>query len=196
MVIDGLEEIDSRIDAELILFVKRIAALEHTFKELGYFNSPLDESRRPVAPRSKSFDANWDAFIADAGPILTRLIDHEESLRDALATLQSDPPRKLLWNTTGRWWSPRRCMGVGECFDHECFCALPNGAFLLHSLRRVRNNLFHGAKSVELDGRVAWADPHRTLCLLFASRAVPDAMPQVLNAMSKRNGVIVPEWLW
>jgi len=112
-------------------FLGTFARCEYALKGSGYAKGD-----------SNSVEANWDKFANDIDWHFRRVAD--KSFRKAVDYLLSEPPRKQVLEEERLRWrvsSPNP--------------QLPKAQQTLLMVRRVRNNLFHGAKvwSPEYDNR-------------------------------------------
>lgn len=89
-----------------------------------------------------SVEANWDTFATAIDWHLRRVAD--DSFKEAMRFLLSEPPRKQVLRN-----------GRVEWKDSPPDPNLPKAQQVLLMVRRIRNNLFHGAKvwSPEYDNR-------------------------------------------
>lgn len=87
-----------------------------------------------------SVRADWDHFAHKLPDLGT--LDNEILLREAIAELRADPPRKQVLLDGNICWK-------------TCDFVLAGNAGLFMMVRRIRNNLFHGGKTPFDDGRDA-----------------------------------------
>ena len=147
-----------RAEKELVQeFIGAFPAAEFELKERGFLRRGSDDAQ-----------ADWDSF---AGTIQQRFrVDRPPALAKAWRVLTTSPPRKqVIRNGRLAWKESPRPAGVSDA------------AWGLLLVRRVRNNLFHGAKFI-LGGS---DDFVRDRDLIRAALVVLDA---ALSVLSRRRG--------
>lgn len=115
-------------DAEVLNFFILFSRFEYSLIAAGYFNGS-----------DKRVDANWDKFaceLRDEWADEYRKIDDDHETKQAVKYLWNSPPQKLVVKTNAS----------GEYVDFESTQSNKNLCDLSLSIRRVRNNLFHGGK--------------------------------------------------
>lgn len=85
---------------------------------------------------------NWEKFIAEIEKPFAR--DADKHLADARKFLMENPPKRQVFQDSKLVWKLR---SQGD---------QTTGMFLIHSVKHVRNNLFHGGK--ELGGKLVARD--------------------------------------
>lgn len=103
-------------------FLGTFARCEYALKSVGYARS-----------KGSSVEANWDQYSKDINWHFLRIKD--ETLRSAVRYLLESPPRKQTLHN-----------GIVNWLDSPPNPALKKTERALLMVRRVRNNLFHGAK--------------------------------------------------
>ena len=150
------------INRELVLeFFLAFSCFEFALKNAGYAHPcPRQNGRLP------SVDPGWDTFAASVRDLFKRTRNPE--LNSACDYMLENPPLEQVLIETGLAWETNNpCESVSEV---EC---------LLRLVRRVRNNLFHGAKF----SNEAFEDTSRQEMLLKGSLLILaeclDVSPQV-----------------
>lgn len=142
----GFSDYKLSFDKELLLeFVLAFSRFEYSLKRAGFL-----KSSREAIP-------DWESF---AGTMQGQLEFADPSLREAVQTLESAPPRKQVRTAEGQLGWQETSKSDGEARE----------AFLLRMVRIVRNNLFHGGKFPHPIGPVV--DPARDAKLIAASLCV------------------------
>ena len=134
------------LDALVYEFLRTFTRFEYALKATTEF-----------CRRGRFDDAapNWTRF-AESAPVREVLGDPVEAgLTDAVAYIVAHPPRTQVVENGVLAWSDRPPS------------ARSRSGRVLELVRRVRNNLFHGAK-----GNQHWVDPERTEALLSHSLTI------------------------
>jgi hypothetical protein len=121
------------------------ARFDYALKRAGY----LKEGRQA--------EASWDKFAKDLGEPFLKAVDASGKARELLA----EPPRKQVVKSGHLDWEPAK--PIKEVVQ------------LFVSIRRVRNNLFHGGKFPSLG----------TLCVAVPDRDDRDRGEQLINQAQK-----------
>lgn len=143
-----------------------IAMIENArLHELGY-EFFVDFARMEYALKAARYlkrtngraEASWEAFAASIDPAFVVQRENDGVLRAAVEGILAEPPKKQIVIDSRLSWS-----AVAPQADSET-------DLLLHYVRRVRNNLFHGGK---FNG--VWFDPERAEFLIPKCLIVLDA---------------------
>ena len=138
-------------DELLLEFFLAFAKFEFALKHAGFFKRPrrIDPTDPPDA------QPDWDCFASSIRLVLED--DADPSFRDACQYILAHPPdREVILNGSVVW----EAKGLAP--------HLPLADRILICVRRVRNNLFHGAKH----SRTHDSDPQRNERLLRCSLTV------------------------
>jgi hypothetical protein len=141
LVIEKLTKRPDRANAIILFFM--FSRFEYALKRGGYVQ--WTEEAKP----------DWGRYARDHAALLISISSSE--FTDAVALLKDSPPKKQIIRDGHLDWGQDRSVSG---FDF---------ARLLCLVRRVRNNLFHGGKVLELDG-------DRNQKLIDASIAVMDTI--------------------
>jgi hypothetical protein len=120
------------------------------------FEYALKRTPPYAAGDEKGVKADWDKFAKDHDALFAQ--DTDKELKVAVGYLQSHPPEKQILRDNKLGW------------QHVCQQDVPPLQNLLLSVRRIRNNLFHGGKFPIPDGPVH--EPGRDTALLQSCKTV------------------------
>jgi len=140
-VIEKLTKRSDRRSAIVLFFM--FSRFEYALKQAGYLQ--VNEEAKP----------DWDRYARDHPALLASISSSE--FTEAVDLLRDTPPKKQIIRDGHLHW------------DQDRFVSGFDLARLLCLVRRVRNNLFHGGKVLELDG-------DRNTKLIDASIAVIQAI--------------------
>ena len=132
----GVEIIMNPLDKLAFDFFKLFARYEFALKDMGYINVGRNDEPNPA----------WDRFANEIGEQL--FSTDQDTIKESIDYILSSPPkRQVVIEGIAQWQDvPNNERNSQALFGH---------------IRRIRNNLFHGAK---FNG--TWFDPQRSEKLL------------------------------
>jgi len=147
-----------KLDKLALDFFKLFARYEFALKDMGYV----------YAGRNNEANTDWDRFANDIGRLL--FDEKDERVCTSLDYMLTNPPMKqVVVNGLVQWEEVKPCER--------------NSQILFSYIRRVRNNLFHGAK---FNG--TWFDPERSSKLLSCSHILLEHCISLSEEIRRRIG--------